>query len=97
MVTPFSQTELTARARSVLRQPSGFDYLGQPEKYVLGDLVIHEQLLQRVWGPGNSGDAGLALTVVQRLRRKFGADAHNPRYIFTEPRVAYRVEKPSST
>ena len=59
--------------------------------------MILEPLLQRVWEPGNSGDAGLALTVVQRLRRKFGADAHNPRYIFTEPRVGYRVEKPSST
>jgi len=28
-----------------------------------GMVVPHEQLFQRVWGPGNSGDAGLAGTV----------------------------------
>ena len=28
-----------------------------------GMVVPHEQLFQRVWGPGNSGDAGLARTV----------------------------------
>ena len=43
-----------------------------------GMVVSHEQLLQRVWGPGNSGDAGLVRTVVQRLRRKLGDDADNP-------------------
>ena len=61
-----------------------------------GRVVTHEQLLQRVWGPGNSGDAGLARTVVQRLRRKFGDDARDPRYILTEPHVGYRMIKPSS-
>ncbi len=132
MVKPFSPTELAARIRSVLRQRSGIGYLGQPENFVLEDLVInfaerrvavagrpvvltateyallfelsanaglvvtHEQLLQRVWGPGNSGDAGLARTVVQRLRRKLGDDANDPRYIFTEPHVGYRIKKASS-
>ena len=132
VVKPFSPTELAARIRAVLRQRSGIGYLGQPENYVLEDLVInyaerrvtvagrpvvltateyallfelstnaglvvtHEQLLQRVWGPGNSGDAGLARTVVQRLRRKLGDDARDPRYIFTEPHVGYRMKKASS-
>ena len=58
-----------------------------------GMVVSHEQLLQRVWGPGNSGDAGLVRTVVQRLRRKLGDDADNPVYIFTEPRVGYRMPR----
>ena len=132
VVKPFSPTELAARIRAVLRQRSGIGYLGQPENYVLEDLVInyaerrvavagrpvvltateyallfelstnaglvvtHEQLLQRVWGPGNSGDAGLARTVVQRLRRKLGDDARDPRFIFTEPHVGYRMKKASS-
>ena len=61
-----------------------------------GRVVTHEQLLQRVWGPGNSGDAGLARTVVQRLRRKFGDDARDPKYILTEPHVGYRMNKPPS-
>ena len=30
---------------------------------------------------------------VKRLRRKLGDDADNPTYIFTEPRVGYRMPK----
>ena len=133
VVKPFSPTELAARIRSVLRQRAGIGYLGQPENYLLEDLVInyterrvalagqpvvltateyallfelstnagmvltHGQLLQRVWDQGHSGDAGLVRTVVKRLREKLGDDAYEPKFIFTEPRVGYRMGKPSST
>ncbi|MCZ0940649.1 MAG: ATP-binding protein [Caldilineaceae bacterium] len=133
VVKPFSPTELAARIRSVLRQRAGASYLGQPEDYLLEDLVInyaerrvslagrpvvltateyallfelstnagmvltHGQLLQRVWDQGHSGEAGLVRTVVKRLRQKLGDDAHDPTYIFTEPRVGYRMAKPPST
>ena len=32
-------------------------------------------------------------TAAKQLRRKLGDDANNPTYIFTEPRVGYRMEK----
>ena len=35
-----------------------------------GQVLTHEHLLQRVWGPYNSSDAGLARTIVKMLRRK---------------------------
>ena len=62
-----------------------------------GMVLTHSQLLQRVWDQGHSGDAGLVRTVVKRLRQKLGDDAYEPKYIFTEPRVGYRMEKPPST
>ena len=52
-----------------------------------------EVLLQRVWGPERTGEPGLVREVVKRLRRKLGDDAGNPAYIFTEPRVGYRMAK----
>ena len=58
-----------------------------------GRVLTHEHLLRRVWGPDNSGDAGLARTIVKRLRRKLGDDAKNPRYILTQPRVGYRMAR----
>ena len=61
-----------------------------------GLVMTHSQLLRRVWGEGNSGDAGLVRTIVKRLRHKLGDDAHNPEYIFTEPRVGYRMTKGES-
>ena len=60
-----------------------------------GRVLTHEQLLQRVWGAEYSGDEGHSVrVVVARLRRKLGDGASEPRYIFTEPRVGYRMPKP---
>ena len=55
--------------------------------------MTHDQLLLRVWGVGHSGDSGLVRTIVARLRGKLGDRAGQPRYIFTEPRVGYRMPK----
>ena len=56
-----------------------------------GQVLTHEHLLQRVWGLGSSGDSRPVRTAVKNLRRKLGDDANSPTYIFTEPRVGYRM------
>ena len=56
-----------------------------------GRALTYEQLLQRVWGPEHSGRLGAVRTFVKSLRRKLGDDADTPTYIFTEPRVGYRM------
>ena len=57
-----------------------------------GAVMTYEQLLQRVWGRGrSSGDLRPMRTVVKDLRRKLGDDATRPRYVFTIPRVGYRM------
>ena len=53
----------------------------------------YEHLLERVWGEKSSGDVRPMRTIVSKLRRKLGDDADNPTYIFTEPRVGYRMPK----
>ena len=58
-----------------------------------GRVLTHDQLLKRVWGPHYAGDSRLVRSFVKKLRRKLGDDASNPRYIFTEPRVGYRMTK----
>jgi len=94
-VINYAERRVAVAGRPVVLTATAYGLLFEP--FANADLVVtHEQLLQRIWGPGNSGEAGLAGTAVQRLRRKSGDDAHNPRYIFTEPRVGYRMEKPSS-
>ncbi len=55
-------------------------------------VLTHAVLLQRVWGPARGRDAWLVRNVVKRLRAKLGDDAANPRHIFTEPRIGYRME-----
>ena len=56
-----------------------------------GMTLTHAQLLERVWHSYTEGDARPVRTVVKNLRRKLGDDVGKSRYIFTEPRVGYRM------
>ena len=58
-----------------------------------GRVLTHDQILQRVWGAGYSGDSQLLRAFIRNLRRKLGDNANEPRYIFAEPRVGYRIAK----
>ena len=44
-------------------------------------------------GERGGGDLRPMRTIVRKLRYKLGDDASNPTYIFTEPRVGYRMPK----
>ena len=59
-----------------------------------GRVLTHDQLLRRVWDQDNSEGSQLLRTYVTYLRSKLGDDAKSPAYIFTEPRVGYRMAKP---
>ena len=56
-----------------------------------GRVLTYEHLLRQVWGMEPEGDVRPMRTVISSLRRKLGDDADNPAYIFTEPRVGYRL------
>ena len=56
-----------------------------------GRVLTYEQLLERVWGKRSKGDVRPMRTIVSKLRRKLGEDGDNPVFIFTEPRVGYRM------
>ena len=57
-----------------------------------GRVLTYERLLDRVWG-GKDDDLRPMRTIVGRLRSKLKDDAGIPTYIFTEPRVGYRMPK----
>ncbi|MCY4623413.1 MAG: response regulator [Chloroflexi bacterium] len=56
-----------------------------------GRVVPHDRLLRRGGGPGKPGNVRALRTLLVGLRRKLGDDAVNPKYIFAEPRVGYRM------
>ncbi len=60
-----------------------------------GRVLTNDTLLRRVWGHPEGGDHGLVRSFVKNLRRKIGDSASNPAYIFTEPRVGYRMPRPA--
>ena len=58
-----------------------------------GRVVTYERILQRVWGKKADDDVRPIRVMMTKLRRKLGDDADNPTYVFTEPRVGYRMPK----
>ena len=72
--------ELTAKEYDLLRALSSN----------AGQVLTREQALRQVWGP-DQGDMRALRSVLLRLRRKLGEDAGDPTWIFSVPRVGYRM------
>ena len=61
-----------------------------------GQVLTYENLLRKVWDVESYRDLRPMRTVISTLRRRLGDDADNPTYIFTEPRVGYRMASADS-
>lgn len=57
-----------------------------------GRVMVQEELLRRVWGPGYESDSALLHTTIARLRRKLEADPSTPRYIQTRRGIGYVLQ-----
>jgi two-component system KDP operon response regulator KdpE len=58
-----------------------------------GQVLTHEQILERVWGAECQGSAGYVHVYIWHLRQKLEKDPRRPRYLLTEHGVGYRFEK----
>ncbi|SIS70528.1 response regulator [Paracoccus saliphilus] len=56
-----------------------------------GRLVTHDMILKAIWGPAHAEDSQYLRVYIRHLRSKLGDDAANPRWIFTEPGIGYRL------
>ena len=61
-----------------------------------GGVMSYETLLRRVWSGREDTDANLVRIFVMNLRRKLGETATNPRWIFNERGVGYRMAEPKA-
>ncbi len=59
-----------------------------------GRVIVQDELLRRVWGPGYSGATMLLHTAIRRLRRKIEDDPASPQFILTKRGVGYLFAKP---
>lgn len=55
-----------------------------------GQLLTHDTLLERVWGPEYRGEHQYVRTYVTYLRQKLERDPRNPAYILSERGLGYR-------
>jgi two-component system KDP operon response regulator KdpE len=56
-----------------------------------GKVMLHSDLLARVWGPEYHDEVDYLWTYVRYLRNKIEPDPGNPRYIISEPGVGYML------
>lgn len=61
-----------------------------------GRVMLHGELLSRIWGPEFRDEVHYLRTWVSRLRAKLEPDADEPALIKTFPGLGYRLEAPPS-
>ena len=88
----YAQRRVTLAGHRMQLTPTEYGMLAELSAHA-GRALTHEHLLERVWGERGGGDVRRMRTIVSKLRSKLGEDADNPVYIFTEPRVGFRMPK----
>ena len=92
LVINYAERRVSVAEHAVHLTPTEYEVLFELSVNA-GRVLTFDALLDRVWGLGRSSDRGSVRTYVKRLRRKLREDAGNPKYIFAEPRVGYRMPK----
>ncbi len=89
----FIQRKVTTGGQEVSLSPTEYRLL----KYLAvnaGRVIIQEELLRKVWGPGY-GESYEGLRVyIRRLRQKIEDDPGNPTYVITKPGAGYMLAYP---
>jgi two-component system KDP operon response regulator KdpE len=57
-------------------------------------VMLHQDLLTKVWGPEYRDDIDYLRAYIRYLRQKLEENPHEPRYIFTTPGVGYMLTCP---
>ena len=90
LIIDFTQRSVTLAGSTVPLVPLEYRLLAELAANA-GRVLTYEHILERVWREKISRDVRPIRTIVNKLRRKLGEDADHPTYIFTEPRVGYRM------
>ena len=93
LVIDREERRVTLAGRKLKLSATEYDLLSELATNA-GRVVTYDDLLRRVWRSRNKGDTRVVHAFVRRLRRKLDDGADNPAYIFTEPRVGYRMPRP---
>jgi two-component system KDP operon response regulator KdpE len=90
----FAQRRVTVRGKDVKLSPTEYKLLYELVTNA-GRVMLHQDLLRKVWGRGYGEETEYLRVYVRYLRQKLEADSSKPQYILTEPGVGYRFVDPS--
>ena len=87
----FDQSRVVAGSKEMHLRPTEYRLLYQLVSNP-GQLLSHDTLLERVWGPEYRGEHQYVRTYVTYLRQKLERDPRNPEYILSERGLGYRFK-----
>ena len=85
----FGRSEVRVMGKRVLLTPTEYQLLVLLARNP-GQLLSHDFLLSRVWGPECSEDRDYLKAYIKRLRHKLEPDPRNPSYLLNERGFGYR-------
>lgn len=94
-VMDFQRRRVTVRGKDIKLGPTEYKLLAQLVQNA-GRVMLHTDLLRKVWGPEYGNETEYLRVYVSYLRNKIEADPANPKYILTEHGVGYMFKQPQS-
>ncbi len=93
LVIDFARRRVTARGDEVRLSPTEYRLLSALANNA-DRVIVHEELLQQVWGPEYRDETEYLWVYIRYLRQKLEADPAHPKLIVSEPGVGYVLRKP---
>ncbi len=91
-VMDFQQRHVTVRGKDIKLGPTEWKLLSQLVNNA-GRVMLHADLLRKVWGPEYGGETEYLRVYISYLRNKIEENPSNPRYILTEHGVGYSFRR----
>lgn len=91
-VMDFQQRRVTVREKEIKVGPTEWKLLTQLVSNA-GRVMLHTDLLRKVWGPEYGGETEYLRVYISYLRNKIEEDPSHPKYILTEHGVGYSFRR----
>ena len=89
----FQQRKVTVRGKEIKLGPTEYKLLSQLVRNP-GRVMLHTDLLRKVWGPEYGGETEYLRVYISYLRNKIELEPSHPKYILTEHGVGYYFKRP---
>ena len=90
MILDFSKRLLTIEGKEIHLTPIEYKIVACLARNS-GKVITYSSILSNVWGPYTDGDNKILRVNMANIRRRLEKDPAQPRYIFTEVGVGYRM------
>ena len=90
LVVDFNKHQALVRGKNVRLTLSEFRIVALLAKYA-GKVLTYDFIIKELWGPRAGGDNQILRVNMANIRRKIEENPAEPRYLFTEVGVGYRM------